>query len=132
MSQKHYGPTSQRIHRMVSTGAPVLFVKKKNGGFCLCFNYRKLNAVTRKNRYPVPPMNKLLTLFKGSTKFSVIYLGGVYNLLRTKEGDEELIALGARCGSYECLVMPFGLTNDPASFHNLLNDMFPDFLHIFL
>ncbi|MBW0576063.1 hypothetical protein O181_115778 [Austropuccinia psidii MF-1] len=57
-----------------STGAPVLFVKKKDGGLCLCVDYRKLNAVTRKNRYPVPPMNQLLTVFNGSTIFSKIDL----------------------------------------------------------
>ncbi|MBW0535881.1 hypothetical protein O181_075596 [Austropuccinia psidii MF-1] len=59
-----------------STGAPVLFVKKKDGGICFCVDYRKLNAVTRKNRYPVPPMNQLLTVFNGSTIFSKIDLCG--------------------------------------------------------
>ncbi|MBW0517849.1 hypothetical protein O181_057564 [Austropuccinia psidii MF-1] len=53
-----------------STGAPVLFVKKKDGGLCLCVDYRKLNAFTRRNRYPVPPMNQLLTVFNGATIFS--------------------------------------------------------------
>ncbi|MBW0482069.1 hypothetical protein O181_021784 [Austropuccinia psidii MF-1] len=57
-----------------STGAPVLFVKKKDGGICLCVNYLKLNAISRKNRYPVPPMNQLLTIFNGSTIFSKIDL----------------------------------------------------------
>ncbi|MBW0582116.1 hypothetical protein O181_121831, partial [Austropuccinia psidii MF-1] len=57
-----------------STGAPVLFVKKKDGGLCLCVDYRKLNAVTRKNFYPVPPMSQLLTIFNGSTIFSKIDL----------------------------------------------------------
>ncbi|MBW0506368.1 hypothetical protein O181_046083, partial [Austropuccinia psidii MF-1] len=57
-----------------STGAPVLFVKKKDGGLRLCVDYRKLNAVTRKNKYPVPPMNQLLTVFNGSSIFSKIDL----------------------------------------------------------
>ncbi|MBW0500143.1 hypothetical protein O181_039858 [Austropuccinia psidii MF-1] len=69
-----------------STGAPVLFVKKKDGGLCLCVDYHKLNAVTRKNRYSVPPMNKLLTIFNGSTIFSKIDLHDSYNLLRIQEG----------------------------------------------
>ncbi|MBW0499366.1 hypothetical protein O181_039081 [Austropuccinia psidii MF-1] len=69
-----------------STGAPVLFVKKKDGGLCLCVDYRKLDPVTRKNRYPVPPMNQLLTVFNGSTIFSMIDLHGAYNLLRIKGG----------------------------------------------
>ncbi|MBW0508338.1 hypothetical protein O181_048053, partial [Austropuccinia psidii MF-1] len=90
-----------------STGAPVLFVKKKYGGLCLCVDYRKLNAVTRKNSYPVPPMNQILTVFKGSTIFSKIDLHGAYNLLRIKEGDEHLTAFRTKYGSYEYLVMPF-------------------------
>ncbi|MBW0566215.1 hypothetical protein O181_105930 [Austropuccinia psidii MF-1] len=115
-----------------STRAPVLFVKKKDGGLCLCVDYPKLNAVTRKNRYPVPPMNQLLTVFNDATIFSKIDLCGAYNLLRIKEGDEHLTAFRTKYGSYECLVMPFGLTNSPASFHNLVNDIFADFLDIFV
>ncbi|MBW0470439.1 hypothetical protein O181_010154 [Austropuccinia psidii MF-1] len=75
------GPSSS------STGAPVLFFKKKYGGLCLCVDYHKLNAITRKNRYPVPPMNQLLTAFKSSTIFSRTDLHGAYKLLRIKEGD---------------------------------------------
>ncbi|MBW0542496.1 hypothetical protein O181_082211 [Austropuccinia psidii MF-1] len=107
-----------------STGGPVLFVKKKYGGLCLCVDYRKLNAVTRKNKYPVPPMNQLLTVFNGSSIFSKIDLHGAYNLLRIKEGDEHLTCFRTKYGSYEYLVMPFGLTNSPASFQNLVNDIF--------
>ncbi|MBW0514855.1 hypothetical protein O181_054570 [Austropuccinia psidii MF-1] len=99
-----------------STGGPFLFVKKKDGGLCLSVDYHKLNAVIRKNRYPVPPMNLLLTIFNGSTIFCKIDLPVAYNLLRIKEGDEHLTAFGAKYGSYEYVVMPFGLTNAPASF----------------
>ncbi|MBW0548395.1 hypothetical protein O181_088110, partial [Austropuccinia psidii MF-1] len=113
-----------------STGAPVLFVKKKDGGLCFCVDYRKLNAVTRKNRYPVPPMNQFLTIFNGSTSFSKIDLHGAYNLLRIKEGDEHLTAFRTKYGSYEYLVIPYGLTDSPASFHNLVNDIFSDFLDV--
>ncbi|MBW0520217.1 hypothetical protein O181_059932 [Austropuccinia psidii MF-1] len=73
-----------------SKGAPVLFVKKKDGALRLCVDYHKLNAVTRKTRYPVPPMNQLLTFFNSATIFSKIDLCGAYNLLRIKEGDEHL------------------------------------------
>ncbi|MBW0462415.1 hypothetical protein O181_002130 [Austropuccinia psidii MF-1] len=86
-----------------STGAPVLFVKKKDGGLRLCVDYRKLNAVTRKNKYPVPPMNQLLTVFNGSSIFSKIDLRGAYNLLRIKEGDEHLTCFRTKYGSYEYL-----------------------------
>ncbi|MBW0546167.1 hypothetical protein O181_085882 [Austropuccinia psidii MF-1] len=115
-----------------STGAPVLFVKKKDGGLYLSVAYHKLNAVTRNNRYPVPPMKELLTIFNGSTIFSKIDLHGAYNLLRIKEGDEHLTAFRTKYGSYEYLVMPFGLNNAPASFQNLVNDIFVDFLHVFV
>ncbi|MBW0553092.1 hypothetical protein O181_092807 [Austropuccinia psidii MF-1] len=115
-----------------STGAPVLFVKKKDGGLCVCVDYFKLNAVTRKNRYPVPPMNQLLNVFNGSTIFYKIDLRGAYNLLRIKEGDEPLTAFRTKYGSYEYLVIPFGLKNAPASFQNLVNDIFSDFLDVFV
>ncbi|MBW0582207.1 hypothetical protein O181_121922, partial [Austropuccinia psidii MF-1] len=115
-----------------STGAPVLFVKNKDGGLRLCVDYRKLNAVTRKNKYPVPPMNQILTVFNGSSIFSKISFHGAYKLLRIKEGDEHLTCFRTKYGSYEYLVMPFGLTNAPASFQNLVNDIFYDLLDIYL
>ncbi|MBW0559962.1 hypothetical protein O181_099677 [Austropuccinia psidii MF-1] len=115
-----------------STGERVLFVKKKDGGLHLCVDYRKLNAVTRKNKYPVPPMNQLLNVFNGSSIFSKIDLRGAYNLLRIKEGDEHLTCFRTKYGSYEYLVMPFGLTNAPASFQNLVNDIFQDLLNVYV
>ncbi|MBW0497907.1 hypothetical protein O181_037622 [Austropuccinia psidii MF-1] len=107
-----------------SKGALFLFVKKKDGGLHLCVDYHKLNAVTRKNKYPVPPMNHLLNVFNGSSIFSKIDLCGAYKLLRIKEGDEHLTAFRTKYGSFEYLVLPFGLTNAPASFQNLVNDIF--------
>ncbi|MBW0574152.1 hypothetical protein O181_113867 [Austropuccinia psidii MF-1] len=115
-----------------STGAPVLFVKKKDGGLRLCVNYRKLNAVTRKNKYPVPPMNQLLNVFNGSSIFSKIDLRGAYNLLRIKEGDEHLTCFRTKYGSFEYFKMTFGLTNAPASFQNLVNDIFQDMLDFYV
>ncbi|MBW0543070.1 hypothetical protein O181_082785 [Austropuccinia psidii MF-1] len=116
-----------------STGEPVLFVKKKDGGLCLCVDYRKLNAVTRKKKYPVPPMNQILTVLNGSSIFSKIDLHGAYNLLRIKEGDENLTCFRTKYGSYEYLVMLFGLTNaSPASFQNLVNDIFYDLIDIYV
>ncbi|MBW0476315.1 hypothetical protein O181_016030 [Austropuccinia psidii MF-1] len=115
-----------------STGAPVLFVKKKDGGLHLCVDYLKLNAVTRKNKYPSPPMNQILNVFNGSSIFSKIELHGAYNLLRIKEGDEHLTPFRTKYGSFEYLVMPFGLTNSPASFQNLVNDIFQDLLDVYV
>ncbi|MBW0512702.1 hypothetical protein O181_052417 [Austropuccinia psidii MF-1] len=77
-------------------------------------------------------MNQLLTVFNGSTIFSKIDLHGAYNLMRIKEGDEHLTAFRTKYGSYEYLVMQLGLTNSPASLHNLVDDIFADFLDIFV
>ncbi|MBW0543715.1 hypothetical protein O181_083430 [Austropuccinia psidii MF-1] len=115
-----------------STGAPVLFVKKKDGCLRLCVDYHKLNAVTRKRKYPVPPMNQLVNVFNGSSIFSKIDLCGAYNLLRIKEGDEHLTCFKTKYGIFEYLVMPFGLTNAPASFQNLVNDIFQDLLDFYV
>ncbi|MBW0535443.1 hypothetical protein O181_075158 [Austropuccinia psidii MF-1] len=115
-----------------STGAPVLLVKKKYGGHHLCVDYCKLNAVTRKNKYPVPPMNQIFTVLNGFSIFTKIPLHGEYNLLRIKEGDEHLTCFRTKYGSYEYLVMPFGLSNAPAPFQNLVNDIFYDLLDIYV
>ncbi|MBW0485330.1 hypothetical protein O181_025045 [Austropuccinia psidii MF-1] len=115
-----------------STGAPVLFVKKKDGFLHLCVDYHKLNSVNRKNNYPVPPMNQLLTVFNCSSIFSEIDLHGAYNLLRIKEFNEHLTCFRTQYGSYEYLGMPFGLTNSPASFQNLFNDIFYYLLDIYV
>ncbi|MBW0517148.1 hypothetical protein O181_056863 [Austropuccinia psidii MF-1] len=123
-------------HHIESEGLlpPLSFLlrKRMDGGLCLCLKYQKLNAVTRKNRYPVPPMNQLPTILNSSTIFSKIYLHGAYNLLRIKEGDEHLTAFRSKYGSYEYLVMAFGLTNAQASFQNLVNDIFADLMDIFV
>ncbi|MBW0544086.1 hypothetical protein O181_083801 [Austropuccinia psidii MF-1] len=118
--------------RSSSTGEPVLFVKKKGGGLCLCVDYHKLNSVTRKNKYAVPPMNQLHTVFNGSSTFPKIDLQGAYNLLRIKEGDEHLTFFRTKCGSYEYLIMPFGPTNSPATLQYLFNDIFYDLLDIYV
>ncbi|MBW0573807.1 hypothetical protein O181_113522 [Austropuccinia psidii MF-1] len=115
-----------------STGEPALFVKNKDGGLRLCVDYRKLNAVSRKNKYPVPPKNQFLNVFNGSSIFSKIDLCGAYSLLRIKEGDEPLTCFKTKYGSFEYLVMPFGLTNAPASFQNLVNAIFQDLLDVYV
>ncbi|MBW0504932.1 hypothetical protein O181_044647 [Austropuccinia psidii MF-1] len=115
-----------------STGAPFLFVRKKDGGLHLCIDYCKLNSFTRKKRYPVPPMNQLFTVFNVSTIFVKIHLNGAYNLLRIKEGGEHLTAFRTKYDSYEYLVITFGPTTAPASFQNLVNDILADFLEIFV
>lgn len=116
--------------------APILFVKKKDGSLRLCVDYRGLNAITVKNRYPLPLIPELLDRLRTAKVFTKIDLRGAYNLLRIAEGDERKTAFRTRYGLYEYLVMPFGLTNAPASFQHLMNhnfrDMLDDFVIIYL
>ncbi|MBW0493608.1 hypothetical protein O181_033323 [Austropuccinia psidii MF-1] len=84
-----------------STGAPVLFVKTKDGGLCLCVDYCKTNASTKKNRYPVAPMRQILTAFNDSTIFPKIEFHGAYTHLRIKDEDANLTAFREKYGSYE-------------------------------
>ena len=102
-------------------GAPILFVPRKSGELRLCVDYRGLNAITVKNRYPLPLINELLDRLNGSVVFSKIDLRNAYHRIRIREGDEWKTAFRTRYGHYEYLVMPFGLTNAPATFQSYIN-----------
>ncbi|KAI7967784.1 hypothetical protein MJO29_001061 [Puccinia striiformis f. sp. tritici] len=111
------------------TGFPVLFVPKADGSLRLCVDYRRLNAVTKKNSYPIPPMSHLLTTFKDTQVYSKIDLRGAYHLIRIADGHEYLTAFNTRHGASEYLVMPFGLTNAPATFQALMNEILGDLVN---
>ena len=113
-------------------GAPVLFVKKKDGSLRLCVDYRKLNEVTIKNRHPLPLINESLAQLAGAQYFTKMDLRGAYNLIRIAEGDEWKTAFRTRYGLFEYLVMPFGLTNAPASFQALMNEIFRDIMDLYV
>ncbi|KAL4016769.1 hypothetical protein IC575_024426 [Cucumis melo] len=113
-------------------GAPVLFVKKKDGSMRLCIDYRELNKVTVKNRYPLPRIDDLFDQLQGATVFSKIDLRSGYHQLRIKDGDVPKTAFRSRYGHYEFIVMSFCLTNAPAVFMDLMNRVFREFLDTFV
>jgi hypothetical protein len=112
-------------------GAPIFFVKKKSGELRPVIDYRQLNEVTIRNRYPLPLIHDLLTRFNSSKIFSKIDLRSAYNLVRVRQGDEWKTSFRSTFGQFEYLVMPFGLTNAPAVFQTLMNDIFRDIIDVF-
>jgi RNase H-like domain found in reverse transcriptase/Reverse transcriptase (RNA-dependent DNA polymerase)/Integrase zinc binding domain/Aspartyl protease/Chromo (CHRromatin Organisation MOdifier) domain len=104
-------------------GYPILFAPKKDGSLRLCVDYRKLNDITIKNRYPLPNIGELQDRLARAKIFTKLDLRGAYNLIRVKEGEEWKTAFRTRYGHYEYLVMPFGLTNAPATCQTLINNV---------
>ena len=110
--------------------APVLFVKKKDGSLRLCVDYRGLNKITRKDRYPLPLVSDLLDAPRKARIYTKIDLRHAYNLVRIAPGDEWKTAFRTRYGSFEWRVMPFGLSNAPAAFQRFVNEIFADMLDV--
>ena len=113
-------------------GAPVLFVKKKDGTLRLCIDYRQLNKLKIKNKYPLPRINDLFDQLQGASIFSKINLLSRYHQLRTKDVDIHKTTFGTRYGHYEFLVMPFGLTKAPTAFMDLMNRDFQSYVDQFV
>nr|GEW29961.1 putative reverse transcriptase domain-containing protein [Tanacetum cinerariifolium] len=116
----------------VFTGASILFVKKKDGSFRMCIDYRKLNKLTVKNRYLLLRINDLFDQFQGSRSYSKIDLRSGYHQLRVQEEDILKTAFRTRYGHYEFYVMAFGLTNAPMVFMDLMNRVCKPYLDRFV
>ena len=112
-----------------SYASPILFVKKPGGGIRLCVDYRKLNEITKKDKYPLPLIEETLTRVLKANWFSKIDIRQAFHRLRmATEGDEELTTFMTRFGNYAYKVLPFGLCGGPASFQRFMNESFMDVL----
>ena len=109
-------------------GSPSVVCEEEGWHLRLCIDYRKLNRVIVKNKYPLPRIDDLFDQLKGVKYFSKIDLRIGYHQLRVMEEDVPKTAFKMRYGHYEFLVMPFGLTNVPAAFMDLMNKIFRAYL----
>jgi Reverse transcriptase (RNA-dependent DNA polymerase) len=102
-------------------GTPILFTLKKGGELHLCVDYRGLNRITRKNRYPLPLMSEILDRVVGAKHYTKIDLRNAYHRIRIRSSDEWKMAFRTRYGQFEYQVLPFGLANAPATFQTYMN-----------
>ena len=111
--------------------SPVLFAKKPGGGWRFCVDYRKLNAITKKDQYPIPLIEETLARLSKARIFTKLDVRHAFNRIRLKENIEDLTTFRTRYGSYKYRVMPFGLCNGPATFQRFINSVLFDYIDDF-
>uniref|UniRef100_A0A8C7ZML9 Gypsy retrotransposon integrase-like protein 1 n=1 Tax=Oryzias sinensis TaxID=183150 RepID=A0A8C7ZML9_9TELE len=126
LASGHIRPSSSPV------GAGFFFVQKKDKTLRPCIDFRELNQITVKNKYPLPLISSALDSVQEARVFTKLDLRNAYHLVRMREGDEWKTAFNTPLGHFEYLVMPFGLTNAPAIFQHLVNDVLRDFLNRFV
>jgi hypothetical protein len=129
--KKQIDELSEKCYIRPSTSpwvAPILFVEKKDGTRRMCIDYRALNEVIIKNKYPLPRIEDLFNQLRGASVFSKIDLRSGYHQLRIRPSDIPKMTFITKYGLYEFTVMSFGLTNAPTFFMNLMNSVFMDYL----
>jgi hypothetical protein len=110
--------------------SPVLFARKADGGLRFCVDYRKLNALTKKNRYPLPLIDETLARLNKARVFTKLDIRQAFHRIRISSESEELTAFRTRYGLFQYRVLPFGLTNGPATFQSYINDALRDLLDV--
>lgn len=108
--------------------SPIIVIPKLGGGLRVYIDYRDVNAITIKNRYPIPQIRETLASFSKAKLFTVLDIIAAFNMLRIKEGDKQKTVFTTRYGTYEYLVVPFRLYNTPSVFQSYINKTLFDFL----